>query len=85
MTNMGKEMYFVTRELLEKELGRQIMGYLDQGPFRMEDTVEGVCAGALDEICRALKDSALDDFHCIDTIINVLDRLGVSATRHDFG
>jgi len=44
------------------------------------------CYTALAEIHKIISDDKLDDFHCVEQIIQIFERLGSDGgNRHDFG
>lgn len=74
----------LSRAFLAKGLGEYLLNYLDEKPYREEDLVERESARVLRKIIQALDDESLDDFCCLDKIVDVIHAAGLSTTRHDF-
>ncbi len=77
----------VSQELVERELGRMMVKLLDRPEIftTIRSAAEHTAVQALQKIQNILTDSALDDFHCVEEIVRVMEDFGCSAQRHDFG
>lgn len=76
----------IERELWEKALGRAALNAIeDLSPDLLKLEVEEDAVQILEEIRNILDDYKLDDFECIEYIVSVLERWGISTIRHDFG
>ncbi len=48
--------------------------------------VEGICCKTIERIQRVLDNDELEDFECIERIVQLLEGIGVECgSRHDFG
>lgn len=74
----------LSRAILARGLGEYILTYLEEKPYRAENLVEQECARVLRQIIDALDDESLDDFCCVDKIVDVIHTAGLSTSRHDF-
>ena len=70
--------------ILAKGLGEYILNYLEEKPYHEEDLVERECARVVYQIVDALNDDSLDDFYCLDKIVDIVHAVGLRTTRHDF-
>ncbi len=77
----------VDRELWEKELGRVALRAIEEihGGDALAPAVQTAAAGLLETIRGILDDESLNDFDCVEEIVHVLDSVGITTTRHDFG
>lgn len=78
----------VSEELAAKTIGRFIIRtlkivYEKEDP--LEIPVKSKAEQALQEIKNAMENQELNDFYCIEEIINILDKYGIDTFRHDFG
>lgn len=74
----------LSRAILAKGLGEYLLNYLEEKPYCEENLVEKECAWILVQIKEALDDESLDDFYCLDKIVDIFHAAGLSTTRHDF-
>lgn len=75
------------RELIERELGHRMLELLDE-QSRAELLVpaaEQRALGIVRAIQSVLDDGGRTDFDCVEEIVRILERAGVSTSRHDFG
>lgn len=76
----------IRRESMEKELGRVALDFLEALNYEViQNRAESKALKALGDIRAILDDPGLDDFQCIEEIVQVFEGLGVSTARHDFG
>lgn len=77
----------VDRELWEKELGRIALAALEgiYGISAFDPIVENRAIALLQSIQNILNNEDLNDFNCVEEIVSLLGRSGISTTRHDFG
>lgn len=77
----------VDRELWEKELGRIALAAMDgiHGAGVFESVIEHDAIVILQAIQDILNSEDLSDFNCVEEIVSLLERAGISTTRHDFG
>ena len=73
-----------SRDILAKGLGEYILNYLEENPYHEEDLVERECALIVRQIVDALNDDSLDDFYCLDRIVDIVHAAGLRTARHDF-
>ena len=73
-----------SRSILAKELGSYILTYLEEKPYQEENIVEGTCARLVRQMIEIMDDEALDDFYCLDKIVDLIHTAGLSTSRHDF-
>ena len=73
-----------SRGILAKGLGEYILNYLGEKPYHEEDLVERECALVVRQIVDALNDDDLDDFSCLDKIVDIVHAAGLRTARHDF-
>ena len=72
-----------SRGILAKGLGEYLLNYLDEKPYYEEDLVERECTLVVRQIVDALNDDSLDDFYCLDKIVDIVHAAGLRTTRHD--
>ena len=54
--------------------------------FNAAELVEQQCLQALQKIKAVISDNSLDDFACVENIVQILDAMGSGGgARHDFG
>ena len=73
-----------SRAILAKELGEYLLTCLEKKPQQEENIVERECACLIQQIISAMDDETLDDFYCLDRIVNLIHAAGLSTSRHDF-
>ena len=80
-------MFDVEREIAEKELGRLALSVLEglHGTDFLTPIVWNDAIGTLQEIKNTLNKGYLSDFECIEEIVDILWRAGITTNRHDFG
>lgn len=74
----------LSRAILAKSLGEYVLTCLEEKTYDAEGLVERECAWVLRQIIEALDDESLDDFYCVDRIVDIIHIAGLSTTRHDF-
>lgn len=74
----------LSRAILARGLGEYLLNYLEEKPYREEELVERECAWTLRQIVDTMNDDTLDDFECMDKIVDIIHTAGLSTTRHDF-
>ena len=74
----------LSRAILAKGLGEYLLNYLEEKPYNEENLVERECAWVLRQIVDVLNDESLDDFSCVDRIVDLVHAAGLSTSRHDF-
>lgn len=74
----------LARSILAKGLGEYILNYLEEKPYNEENLVERECGWVLWQIVETLNDESLDDFYCVDRIVDIVHTAGLNTTRHDF-
>lgn len=75
------------QELLEQELGRCMLEILGE-QFKAESLVSAAeqrALGVVQAIQSVLDDQTKSDFDCVEEIVCILHRAGVSTFRHDYG
>ncbi len=77
----------VERELLAMELGRLSLGILEgiHGSDFLDAAADHHAIRILQDIQDILNNEQLSDFCCVEEIVSLLERSGISTTRHDFG
>lgn len=75
----------MSRDLFAKGLGDYILNYLETSPYIADDLIERECARIVQEILKTLEDERLDDFLCVDRIVDIVHAAGLTTRRHDFG
>lgn len=77
----------VARELMAMELGRLSLGILEgiYGSEFLDMTADHHAIRILQDIQNILNNERLTDFCCVEEIVSLLERSGISTTRHDFG
>lgn len=77
----------VSEELAAKAIGRFVMKTVNAfyGKDALEVPVKSKAEEALQEIKNAMNNQELNDFYCIDEIVEILERYGIDTYRHDFG
>ena len=80
-------MHEIEKEIAEKELGRLILSLLKglHGTDFLYPIVENEAVSALQHIKDILDDEGMSDFDCVEEIVRILWRAGISTDRHDFG
>ena len=80
-------MFEIEREIAEKELGRLALVILEglHGTDVLDPIVENKAIVTLQSIREVLDDESRSDFDCVEEIVNILWRAGISTNRHDFG
>ena len=75
-------------EILAKVLSEYTVRVIFEN-LKIEDStklIDSVCFNAIMEISRFLADDKLDDFSCVEEIVSLFEKIGVSCGgRHDFG
>ena len=74
----------ISRAILARELGEDILTYLKEKPYQEECVIERECARLIQRIISAMDDETLDDFSCLDKIVDLIRTAGLSTSRHDF-
>ena len=74
----------LSRAMLARGLGEYILDHLEEKPYHEEGIVERECAWILRQIVDTLNDETLDDFYCLDRIVDIVLAAGLPTTRHDF-
>ena len=73
-------------DMLAQALGWMLLSHgktLDQ--TALTDQVKSDAEKCLVDIVAILNREELNDFHCVDKIIERLEKIGLSTSRHDFG
>lgn len=75
------------RELWEKELGRVALAAIEgiHGSDFLKAVVQNDAAVLLQAIQDILDNESLSDFNCVEEIVCLFERAGISTARHDFG
>lgn len=77
----------VSEELAARALGRLAIKLLNdvyQSDY-FSVVTDGLATKALQEIQDILNKENLTDFECIEEIVLIFERYGISTSRHDFG
>ena len=74
----------MSRNLFAKGLGDYILNYLETSPYIADNLIESECARIVREILDVLDDESLDDFLCVDKIVDIISAAGLHTLRHDF-
>ena len=73
-------------DMITHELGRMIVRYLYPPDLRLlEERVNSEAIQILDAIRAALDNQDLEDFYCLDQIVEIMNDAGLTTSRHDFG
>lgn len=73
--------------LMEREMGRLVLELVaeqDAGPLLLR-AAEQRALGIVQDIQTVLDDPLRSDFDCVEEIIDILARAGITTTRHDYG
>lgn len=77
---------YVTRKLVEQELGRAVLHALEQtAPADQLAAAAGQRAlDVLQKIHDIVENRDLSDFDCVEEIVCTLEEAGIGTSRHDF-
>lgn len=91
MEDMAHREYEDFRRKRDEEMLAQSLGWMLLKCEKTMDTaalveqVKGEAEKCLVDIVAILDRAELNDFHCVDKIIERLEKLGLTTSRHDFG
>lgn len=80
-------MHEVEKELAARELGQLALGILEgiYGSDFLDPITESNAVHILQDIQDVLNNGTLTDFQCVEEIVSIFERSGLSTSRHDFG
>lgn len=73
--------------LIQRELGRTVLELLGEQTLDelLIPAAEQRALGIVQDIQTVLDDSARSDFECVEELVSILEKAGISVSRHDFG
>ncbi len=75
-----------TMDLITHEIGWMVVQYLLPPDLHvLEERVNSEAIQTLDAIRATLDDEDLEDFYCLDQIVEIMNNAGLITSRHDFG
>lgn len=74
------------QNMVSMEIGRFLLTYWERNKIDVTSLVQDRSVRALQKIVRTLDESEdeLDDFDCIEKIIEILSECGIDTCRHDY-
>lgn len=91
MSDLAYQEYESFRLKKEEDMLAQALGWMLLSSEKildktaLTDQVKSDAEKCLVDIVAILDRQELNDFHCVDKIIERLEKIGLSTSRHDFG